>query len=58
MIKTKMENATEGLYYSCFNHLSNRVFPESRQNALAICDYISSLKSEVNQSDRKNKTAC
>jgi hypothetical protein len=57
MIEKKIENATEGLSYSCFNHLSNVVRPASRQNALTICDYISSLKSEVNPSDHYRKDA-
>jgi endonuclease III-like uncharacterized protein len=48
---TKMKSATEGLSYNCFNHLFNRVLPESRENALTICDYISSIKSEINPSD-------
>ena len=47
IIKT-IQNATEGLPSCCYNHLSNSVFLESRKNALAICDYISSLKSEIN----------
>ena len=49
IIKT-IQNATEGLPSRCYKHLSNRVFPESRKNALTICDYISSLKSEINPS--------
>jgi hypothetical protein len=57
-IKTKIENATEGLPHNCFNCLHYKVLHEFKENALTICDYISSLKSEVNQSDRKNKTAC
>jgi integrase/recombinase XerD len=51
-IKTIIENATEGLS-RCFNYLSNRVLPGSRgkENALTICDYMSSLRSEINPSD-------
>jgi hypothetical protein len=47
-----MENVTKGLPY-CFSYLSNRVLPRSRckENALTICDYISSMKSEINPSD-------
>ena len=54
IIKTKIENATEGLSPSCFNHLYNRILPASRgkENALTICNYISSIKSEINPSDR------
>jgi hypothetical protein len=51
MTKTKIENATEGLPHNCFNYLSNRVLPASRENALTICDYIFSLRSEINLSD-------
>ena len=51
IINTKIENATEGLSSNCFNHLSNRVLPASKENALTICDYISSIKSEINPSD-------
>jgi hypothetical protein len=53
MIITKIENTTEGLPASCFNYLSNRILPGSKgkENALTICDYISSIRSEINQSD-------
>jgi len=52
-IKTMMENAMEGLSSRCFNLLSNRVLPGSRgkENVLTICDYMSSLRSEINPSD-------
>jgi hypothetical protein len=57
MIKTKIENATEGLSSNCFNHVFNRILPASRgkENALTICDYISSLRSEINPSDHYRK---
>ncbi|MGB7953866.1 MAG: hypothetical protein WCF23_07775 [Candidatus Nitrosopolaris sp.] len=57
IIKTKIENITEGLSSDCFNLLYNRVLPASRgrENALTICDYISSLKSEINISDNYRK---
>jgi hypothetical protein len=45
-----IKNATEGLPSSCFNYLSKRVLPACKNNALTICDYISSLRSEVNPS--------
>jgi len=56
IIKTKIENATEGLSSDCFNLLHNRMLPASSENALTICNYISSLRSEINPSDgyRKN----
>ena len=50
IIITKIENATKGLSFNCFHHLFNRVLPASRQNALTICDYMSSLRSEINPS--------
>ena len=49
MIKTKIDDATERLPSGCY--LSNRVLPAFRENALTICDYISSLRSEINPSD-------
>jgi hypothetical protein len=36
IIKTKIENAIEGLSSSCFNYLYNRVLPASKENALTI----------------------
>jgi hypothetical protein len=45
---------TKGLPSTCFNYLYNRVLPASRQNALTICDYIHSLKSESNPYRRDN----
>jgi hypothetical protein len=54
IIKQRIENATEGLPSRCFNLLYNRVLPGPRgkENALTICDYITSMKSEINPSDR------
>jgi len=56
IIERKIENATEGLSSDCFNFLHNRVLSANKENALTICDYVSSLKSEINPSDsyRKN----
>ena len=53
VIKTKIENATEGLSSYCLNYLSKRILPglRGKENALTICDYISSLRSEINPSD-------
>ena len=53
-IKRKIENATEGLPSHCFNSL-HRILPASKENALVICDYISSIKSEINPSDAYRK---
>jgi integrase len=49
-IERKIEKATEGLSSSCFSLLHKRVLPANKKNALIICDYISSLKSEINPS--------
>jgi len=54
-IKRKIENTTQGLSFNCFNFLHNRILPPNQPNALTICDYISSLKSEINPSDRYRK---
>jgi integrase len=59
IVNIKIEDATEGLPYTCFNYLSNRVLPGSRgkENVLTICDYIiSSLRSEINPSDHYRKS--
>jgi integrase len=51
--KTVIKNATEGLSTRCFSYLFDRVLPASREgkeNALTICDYMSSLRSEINPS--------
>lgn len=45
-----IKNATEGLSSSYFNYLSKRVLPACKDNVLTICDYISSLRSEINPS--------
>jgi hypothetical protein len=57
VIKTKIENAIEGLSTNCFNYLSKRVLPGSRgkENVITLCDYISCLKSEINPSDHYRK---
>jgi integrase/recombinase XerD len=54
-LERKIENATEGLSSNCFNFLHNKVLPANKENALIICDYISSLKSEINPSDHYRK---
>jgi integrase len=46
----KMENATEGLP-SRYLSLLQRMLTANRENDLTICDYIQSLKSEINLSD-------
>jgi hypothetical protein len=39
--------AAEGLWPNCFHHLHN----VAKENALTICDYVFSLRSEINQPD-------
>jgi hypothetical protein len=46
----KMENATGGLPSRCLG-LLQRMLPANRDNVLTICDYIQSLKSEINLSN-------
>ena len=52
--RERIENATGELPFLCFDLLYNRVLPGPRgkENALTICDYITSMKSEINPSDR------
>jgi hypothetical protein len=47
----RIQNTVEGLPHECFNYLFNRVMPGCKANVLVICDYISSLKSEINPSN-------
>jgi hypothetical protein len=53
-LSDKIAAATEGLSYNCFDHLHD-VGNRQKQNALTICDYIFSLKSEINPSDNYRK---
>jgi hypothetical protein len=58
IIKTKIGNATEGLPSYCFNRLSKIGLSASKigeENALAICDYMFSLRSEINPSGHYRK---
>jgi integrase/recombinase XerD len=54
-IERKIENATEGLSSGCFNLLYYRVLPANKENTLIICDYMSSMKSEINSSDANRR---
>ncbi|MFL6357060.1 MAG: hypothetical protein ACJ71C_10950, partial [Nitrososphaeraceae archaeon] len=63
--RIRIENVTEGLPSNCFCHLYNRIFaataagPRGRgsgkENGLTICDYMSSMKSEINPSNHYRK---
>lgn len=53
-LSDKVADITEGLPPNCFHHLHDRVLcarSKGKENAMTICDYISSLKSEINLSD-------
>jgi integrase/recombinase XerD len=48
------ENAAEGLPSNCLD-LLHRILPVNKDNVLTICDYILSLKLEINLSDHYRK---
>jgi len=50
----RIENTTEGLSTYCLS-LVQEMLPVNQDNALAISDYILSLKSEINLSDHYRK---
>jgi hypothetical protein len=50
-IERSVENTTEGLSSECYRLLHNRVLPANKENAIVICDYVTSLRSEINPSD-------
>jgi len=54
-IERRIENTTDRLPSECYRLLHNRVLPASKENAMVICDYITSLRSEVNPSDGDKK---
>lgn len=47
-----IEKATEGLPFECFNIIHNKVLPVHKQNAITICQYINSMKTEIDPSDQ------
>src|SRR5215469_8452939 len=51
----KIENATEGLATRHFNLLHNYVLPQNKENAMVICNYIQSMRQELNLSDSYRK---
>src|SRR3989442_9489875 len=54
-LKRKIDYVVEGLPSRCFDHLCKKLLPGSKENVLIICDYISSLKSEINPSNSYRK---
>ncbi len=57
VIERKIQNAIEGLPHECFNYLNDRVLPGCKDNVRLICDYISSLKNEINPSHNYQKAS-
>jgi hypothetical protein len=53
--RRKIENATERLTARHFNFLHNDVLPQNKENAMIICNYIQSMKQELNLSDGYRK---
>ena len=53
--RQKIENATEGLATRHFNLLHNDVLPQNKENAMIICNYIQSMRQELNLSDSYRK---
>ena len=55
-MERRIENTTEGLPSECYRLLHNGVLSANKGNAMVLCDYITSLRSEVNPSEghRKN----
>jgi hypothetical protein len=49
--RRKIEDAIEGLTARYFNLLHNDVLPQNKENVMIICDYIQSMKQELNLSD-------
>jgi hypothetical protein len=54
IIERRMENAAEGPPSNILN-LLYKTFSLNKENVLILCDYISSLKSEINLSDHYRK---
>ncbi|HXX97833.1 MAG TPA: hypothetical protein VEL11_12050 [Candidatus Bathyarchaeia archaeon] len=50
--RQKIKNATEGLATCHFNFLHNDVLPQDKENAMIICNYVQSMRQELNPSDR------
>ncbi|HYA81989.1 MAG TPA: hypothetical protein VEH06_00875, partial [Candidatus Bathyarchaeia archaeon] len=48
--KQKIEDATKGLTARYFN-LLHTLLPQNKENAMIICDYIQSMRQELNLSD-------
>jgi integrase/recombinase XerD len=49
--RQKIENATQGLGARHFNFLHNDMLPQNKENAMIICNYVQSMREELNLSD-------
>jgi integrase/recombinase XerD len=53
--RQKMEDATEGLATRHFKLLHSDMLPHNKENAMIICDYVQSMRQELNLSDSYRK---
>jgi integrase len=53
--RREIEKATEGLTARHFNFLHNDVLPQNKENTMIICNYIQSMRQELNPSDSYRK---
>ena len=49
--RQKIEDTTQGLAARYFNFLHNDVLPQNKENAMIICNYVQSMRQELNLSD-------
>src|SRR5215469_3866592 len=49
--KIEIENATKGLAARYFNFVHNNVLSQNKENAMIICNYVQSMREELNLSD-------
>ena len=49
--RREIEKVTEGLTARAFNFLHDEVLPRNKDNAMIICNYIQSMRQELNLSD-------
>jgi hypothetical protein len=49
--RRKIENATEGLAARHFKFLHNDMLPQNKENTMIICNYVQSMRQELNLSD-------
>src|SRR5215472_8968585 len=49
--RQKIEDTTQGLAARYFNFLHNDVLSQNKENAMIICNYVQSMRQELNLSD-------